>query len=130
MIPCLDDVEFVSLGEDTATVFVVFILLKLKVVTSDVMIMSGSELQVTSEDLELGLSFTTIVFSDGLFPFPSDLALTFPLRRSSASPVIFTLSSLLDSPVELSGSETAALSLVLICLSFSLSRSSCFRLRL
>ena len=31
MIPGLDDVEFVSLGEDTATVFVVFILLKVKV---------------------------------------------------------------------------------------------------
>ena len=42
MIPRLDNVEFVSLGEDTATVFVVFILLKLKVVMSGVMIMSGS----------------------------------------------------------------------------------------
>ena len=34
MIPCLDDVEFVPLGEDTSTVFVVFILLKIKVVMS------------------------------------------------------------------------------------------------
>ena len=27
MVPCLDDVEFVPLGEDTSTVFIVFILL-------------------------------------------------------------------------------------------------------
>ena len=38
MVPCLDDVEFVPLGEDTSTVFIVFILLKLNVVMSFVRI--------------------------------------------------------------------------------------------